>query len=162
MIQFGGFDVVPFLTVAFMICIVAQTFCVYLQSKYVMEDTKEYAREHGYVETLFGRRCYVPGIQDKNPASRAFAERQAINAPLQGTAADIIKRAMMRLPGALAEAGLKTRMLLQVHDELIFEAPVDEAEQALALIRKIMSKSATLDVPLEVEANQAESWASAH
>ena len=127
-----------------------------------MEDTKEYAREHGYVETLFGRRCYVPGIQDKNPASRAFAERQAINAPLQGTAADIIKRAMMRLPGALAEAGLKTRMLLQVHDELIFEAPVDEAEQALALIRKIMSKSATLDVPLEVEANQAESWASAH
>ena len=82
--------------------------------------------------------------------------------PLQGTAADIIKRAMMRLPGALAEAGLKTRMLLQVHDELIFEAPVDEAEQALALIRKIMSKSATLDVPLEVEANQAESWASAH
>ena len=127
-----------------------------------MESTKEFAREHGYVETMFGRRCYMPGIKDKNPAIRGFAERQAINAPLQGTAADIIKRAMIKLPGALAEAGLKTRMLLQVHDELVFEAPEDEAEKAIALIKNVMTKAASLSVPLEVEANQATSWADAH
>ncbi len=88
-----------------------------------MERTKEAARIAGYVVTPFGRRCWVPGIADKNPARRAYAERQAINAPLQGGAADIIKRAMVRLPKALAEAGLTSRMLLQVHDELLFEAP---------------------------------------
>ena len=127
-----------------------------------MENTKEFAREHGYVETLFGRRCYMPGIKDKNPAMRGFAERQAINAPLQGTAADIIKRAMIQLPGALADAGLNTRMLLQVHDELVFEAPEAEAEQAITLIKNVMAKAASLSVPLEVEANQAQSWAEAH
>ena len=78
--------------------------------------------------TPFGRRCWVPGIADKNPARRAYAERQAINAPLQGGAADIIKRAMVRLPKALADAGLTSRMLLQVHDELLFEAPEHEAD----------------------------------
>ncbi|MEO0392238.1 MAG: DNA polymerase I [Pseudomonadota bacterium] len=127
-----------------------------------MENTKEFAREHGYVETLFGRRCYMPGIKDKNPAMRGFAERQAINAPLQGTAADIIKRAMIQLPGALADAGLKTRMLLQVHDELVFEAPKDEAEKAIELIKRVMAKAASLSVPLEVDVNQADSWAEAH
>ncbi|MEM6904154.1 MAG: DNA polymerase, partial [Pseudomonadota bacterium] len=107
-----------------------------------MEDQKAFAREHGYVETLFGRRCYINGIQDKNPAMRGFAERQAINAPLQGTAADIIKRAMIALPPALAEAGLETKMLLQVHDELIFEAPEAEGDKAIDVIKEVMSGAA--------------------
>ncbi len=97
-----------------------------------MERTKKYAREHGYVETLFGRRCHVPGINDKNPAKRSYMERASINAPLQGTAADIIKRAMIRIPPALQERGLKARMLLQVHDELVFEVPDAEIEEALS------------------------------
>ena len=88
-----------------------------------MERTREEARIHGYVLTPFGRRCWVPGIADRNPAKRAYAERQASNAPLQGGAADIIKRAMVRLPAALSAAGLRGRMLLQVHDELLFEGP---------------------------------------
>ena len=92
-----------------------------------MERTKEEARINGFVTTPFGRRCWVPGIADKNPARRAYAERQSINAPLQGGAADIIKRAMIHLPPALRAAGLRSRMLLQVHDELLFEAPEDEA-----------------------------------
>jgi DNA polymerase I len=127
-----------------------------------MEDTKAFCREHGYVETLFGRRVYIPTIQDKNPALRNFAERQAINAPLQGTAADIIKRAMAAIGPALTEAGLKTRMLLQVHDELVFEAPEAEADQAITVIRRVMEKSASLSVPLLVEAGKAASWAEAH
>ena len=88
-----------------------------------MNRTKESARRSGYVTTLFGRRCHVPGIADKNPARRSFMERAAINAPIQGTAADIIKRAMIRIPAALASAKLQARMLLQVHDELVFEVP---------------------------------------
>ena len=116
-----------------------------------MERTKEEARINGYVTTPFGRRCWVPGIADKNPARRGYAERQAINAPLQGGAADIIKRAMVRLPRALAEAGLKSRLLLQVHDELLFEAPEDEAPALTALARQVMESAATLSVPLVVE-----------
>ena len=88
-----------------------------------MERIKVDARSAGYVETIFGRKCFIPGIRDANPARRAGAERQAINAPLQGSAADIIKRAMGRLPAALDAAGLNARMLLQVHDELLFEVP---------------------------------------
>ena len=93
-----------------------------------MEETKALARANGFVTTAFGRRCHTPGIADKNPARRNFSERAAINAPLQGAAADIIKRAMIRLPGAIADAGLGATMLLQVHDELLFEVP--EAELA--------------------------------
>ena len=93
-----------------------------------MDRMKERAREMGYVTTLFGRRCHLPGIKDINPARRSFMERAAINAPLQGTAADIIKRAMIRIPGALAAQKLKARMLLQVHDELLFEVPEKELE----------------------------------
>jgi DNA polymerase-1 len=131
-----------------------------------MERTKAEARERGYVETLFGRRCYVPGIKDTNPARRAFAERQAINAPLQGSAADIIKRAMRRIPGALAAAGLEARMLLQVHDELVFEAPEHEAEAVARIAKEVMEKAcapvATLRVPLVVETGAAANWEEAH
>ncbi len=101
-----------------------------------MESTREEARIRGFVLTPFGRRCWVPGIADRNPAKRAYAERQASNAPLQGGAADIIKRAMVRLPAAIAAAGLRGRMLLQVHDELLFEAPEDEADALAAVVAR--------------------------
>jgi len=127
-----------------------------------MEATREEARMHGYVLTPFGRRCWIQGIAEKNPARRGYAERQASNAPLQGGAADIIKRAMVRLPGALATAGLRSRMLLQVHDELLFEAPEDEAATLSALVREVMERAATLSVPLVVETGTGRSWADAH
>ncbi|TWA75657.1 DNA polymerase I [Azospirillum brasilense] len=128
-----------------------------------MEATKAFARQNGHVVTLFGRRCYIPGIHDKNAARRAFAERQAINAPIQGTAADIMKRAMARVPDALKEAGFdEVRMLLQVHDELLFEAPEDQAERAAALVRQVMEGAATLGVPLVADAGIGGNWDEAH
>jgi DNA polymerase-1 len=127
-----------------------------------MERTKEEARISGYVTTPFGRRCWVPGIADKNAARRAYAERQAINAPLQGGGADIIKRAMVRLPKALKEAGLRSRLLLQVHDELLFEAPEDEVPALTTLARQVMESAAVLSVPLVVETGVGRTWADAH
>jgi DNA polymerase I len=131
-----------------------------------MERTKAFCREHGYVETIFGRKCHLPGIKDSNPARRAFSERAAINAPLQGAAADIIKRAMIRLPGRLKAAGFQARMLLQVHDELVFEVPEAEAPLVAPLIREVMEGAAvpmaTLSVPLVVETGWARNWEEAH
>ena len=127
-----------------------------------MERAKEEARINGYVVTPFGRRCWVPGIADKNPARRGYAERQAINAPLQGGAADIIKRAMVRLPKALADAGLRSRLLLQVHDELLFEAPEKEVAALTALAKRVMENAAVLSVPLVVETGSGRTWADAH
>ncbi len=127
-----------------------------------MEHTKEEARQHGYVLTLSGRRCWVPGIADKSAQRRAYAERQAINAPLQGGAADIIKRAMTRLPQALAKAGLTARLLLQVHDELLFEAPDEQADATAAVAKRVMEEAATLSVPLVVETGTGRNWAAAH
>ena len=131
-----------------------------------MDRIKLEARETGHVETLFGRRIHIAGITASNPAQRGFAERQAINAPIQGSAADIIKRAMVRLPSALAEAGIEARMLLQVHDELIFEAEESIAEAAVEAIRAVMESAADpvldLAVPLVAEAGIADSWADAH
>ncbi len=127
-----------------------------------MERTRQAARIDGYVVSPFGRRCWVPGIADKNPARRAYAERQAINAPLQGGAADIIKRAMVRLPRALAEAGLTARLLLQVHDELLFEAPEAEVPALAALAKHVMESAAVLSVPLVVETGSGRTWAAAH
>ena len=127
-----------------------------------MEACKEEARRHGYVRTLYGRKCFVPNINSKNGAWRSGAERQAINAPLQGTAADIMKMAMARMPQALADAGLQARMLLQVHDELVFEAPEAEAERTAALVKSIMENVADVGVPLETEAGWGDNWAVAH
>ena len=131
-----------------------------------MDRIKLEAREVGHVETLFGRRIHIGGIAASNPAQRGFAERQAINAPIQGSAADIIKRAMVRLPSALADASLDARMLLQVHDELIFEADAGVAEDAVAVIRHVMEGAAApvldLAVPLVADAGIADSWAEAH
>ncbi|MFN7056576.1 DNA polymerase I [Hyphomonas sp.] len=130
-----------------------------------MDETKAFAREAGYVRTAFGRKIHLPEIKTKGPA-RAFAERQAINAPIQGSAADIIKRAMIRMPYALEAAGLKARMLLQVHDELIFECPETEAEKLIAVARRTMSAAngpaLKLSVPLVVDARAADNWAAAH
>lgn len=131
-----------------------------------MDRMKKFAHEKGYVETLFGRRCHVPGINDKNPARKSFMERAAINAPLQGTAADIIKRAMIRMPGAFAAAGLKGRMLLQVHDELLFEVPLAEAEESARVAREIMEQAhlpaRQISVPLIADAGTGLNWAEAH
>ncbi|HBB55627.1 MAG TPA: DNA polymerase I [Hyphomonadaceae bacterium] len=131
-----------------------------------MERTKAFARDKGYVETAFGRRVHVRDIAAKTQQQRQFGERQAINAPIQGSAADVIKRAMARLPNALVEAGLRARMLLQVHDELIFEAPEAEADATAALARRVMEQAPlpaiALSVPLTVEARAAKSWAQAH
>lgn len=131
-----------------------------------MEDTKNFCREHGYVETIFGRRAYYPEIKSSNPQMRAFNERAAINAPIQGSAADIIRRAMVRMDEALEKANLSARMLLQVHDELIFELPEDEVEQTITLVRDVMESAAmpalNLSVPLKVDAQAADNWDEAH
>ena len=137
-------------------------FARYPGIKYYMERTKKEAHERGFVATLYGRRIHLPGINEKNPAHRGFSERAAINAPIQGTAADIIKRAMIIMEDALAADGLKARMLLQVHDELIFEVPRDEAEATAALVRRVMESAAHLDVPLIVDTGTADNWAEAH
>lgn len=134
----------------------------YPEIRAFMEQTKEEARTHGFVRTPFGRKVFTPGIKDKNGAARAFAERAAINGPIQGGAADIIKRAMVRLPAALVEAGLAARLLLQVHDELVLEAPEAEAEATIAVVRRVMEGAACLSVPLLVEAAAAASWDEAH
>ncbi len=129
-----------------------------------MEDTKQFARTHGFVETLFGRRIHIREINSKVPGFRGGAERAAINAPIQGAAADIIRRAMVKLPPALS--GLKTTMLLQVHDELIFEAANKDVEKASKLIKSVMEKAAMpaveISVPLVVEARAADNWDAAH
>ncbi|MFT8587126.1 DNA polymerase I [Acetobacter papayae] len=128
-----------------------------------MERRKAEAQEHGYVLTPFGRRCYVPGIKEKSAVRRQYAERQAINAPLQGGAADIIKQAMVRLPHALHEAGLHSaRLLLQVHDELLLEAETHEAEAVAEMARNVMQAAATLSIPLVVETGIGQNWAQAH
>ncbi len=127
-----------------------------------MEEKKEEARKHGFVKTLYGRKCVISGINDKNGAVRGFAERQAINAPLQGTAADIMKKAMARMPRELEKAGLNARMLLQVHDELVFEVPEAELEKTSEIVRYVMQSVADIGVPLEAEAGSGHSWAQAH
>jgi DNA polymerase-1 len=132
-----------------------------------MDKTVEFAKEHGYVETLFGRKCHITALTDKNPMRRGFGERAAINAPIQGSAADIIRRAMIRMPDALKDAGLgDVRMLLQVHDELVFEAPSAKADEAIPLIRQVMENACEpvldLSVPLDVEAGTGRTWQEAH
>jgi DNA polymerase-1 len=116
------------------------------------------AREKGYVTSLFGRRRYFPGIKDRNFAVRSRAEREAINMPIQGTASDIVKIAMIRVSRALAKEGLETLMIMQVHDELLFEAPAGEVEEASEIIRREMEASATLDVPLIAEIGVGKNW----
>lgn len=127
-----------------------------------MERTKDFARKHGYVLTPFGRKIHLRFIHDKSQGMRAFAERAAINAPLQGGGADIIKRAMIRLPGALSAAKLNARMLLQVHDELLFEVPEKELDKTKDVTCSVMESAASLTVPLVVDTGVGDNWAAAH
>jgi DNA polymerase-1 len=131
-----------------------------------MEKTKAFCREHLYVETLFGRRAHYPEIRSSQPSLRAFQERAAINAPIQGSAADIIRRAMVRMDDALEAAGLNGRMLLQVHDELVFEVPDEEVAATIPVVTRVMEDAAhpavQLRVPLKVDARAADNWEEAH
>ncbi|NWM24638.1 DNA polymerase I, partial [Escherichia coli] len=130
-------------------------------------DTLNLAKERGYTTTLFGRKTHFPRLKSSNPNERAGSERAAINAPIQGTSADIIKRAMARMGPALAEAGLPgVKMLLQVHDELVFELPEADVEAARPVIQRVMATAAEpavkLTVPLGVEIGVGPSWGAAH
>ncbi len=134
--------------------------------KEYMEETKKFVHANGYVETIFGRRAHYPDVNTKNPNMRQFYERAAINAPIQGSAADIIRRAMVRMDEVLETAGLDAQMLLQVHDELIFELPEDQVEDTKKLVIATMEKATEpalqLSVPLKVEAEAATNWEEAH
>jgi DNA polymerase I len=131
-----------------------------------MDETREFCRDKGYVLTLFGRKCHYPDIKSPNPSIRSFNERAAINARLQGSAADIIRRAMIRIEDELTKSKLGAQMLLQVHDELIFEVPDSEVEKTLPVIERVMAKApepaVSLHVPLQVEARAADNWDEAH
>ncbi|HXW71900.1 MAG TPA: DNA polymerase I [Methylocella sp.] len=131
-----------------------------------MDQTKAFVRDKGYVTTIFGRKCHYPRVNASNPSERAFNERAAINAPIQGSAADIIRRAMIRMDAALEKARLSAKMLLQVHDELVFEAPDAEVEATIHVVRKVMSEApmpfVALSVPLQVDAKAAQNWDEAH
>lgn len=131
-----------------------------------MEQTKTAVRANGFVTTIFGRVCHFPAVASKNPSERAFVERQAINAPIQGSAADIIRRAMIRMEAALAAAKLDARMLLQVHDELVFEVPDAQVDASLPVISQVMVEAphpaVQLRVPLQVDARAAGNWDEAH
>jgi DNA polymerase-1 len=131
-----------------------------------MDRMQRQVRAEGFVTTAFGRKVHIPAARGKSQAERSFADRAAINAPIQGAAADIMRRAMIRMPDALREAGLTARMLLQVHDELVFEAPEAEADRVIAVARRIMERAAepalAISVPLVVEARAAANWDDAH
>ena len=120
------------------------------------------ARENGYVETIFGRRRYLPDINSKNGTVRALAERNAINAPIQGTSADIIKLAMINVDRRLKKEGFVSRMVLQIHDELVFDAVKDEVERLEAIVCEEMENVIELSIPLTVECNHGNNWLEAH
>lgn len=127
-----------------------------------IDDTVAAARENGYVETLFGRRRYLPDINSKNATVRALAERNAVNAPIQGTAADIIKMAMINVDRKLTEASLKSKMVLQIHDELLFDVPEGETRTLMKVVKDCMENVMELSVPLTVECNYGKNWLEAH
>jgi DNA polymerase-1 len=135
--------------------------------RHYMDETKEYAHEHGLVKTIFGRKCHIAALSGNNPMTKAFGERAAINAPIQGSAADVIRRAMIKMPSALSEAGLdKVRMLLQVHDELVFEVAEEQVDAAIPVIKATMENAALpaldISVPLLVDIGVGDNWDEAH
>jgi DNA polymerase-1 len=130
-----------------------------------MDETRQRARESGYVETVFGRRLWLPELRSGAPVRRQAAERAAINAPMQGTAADLIKLAMISVQRWLDESGLKTKLIMQVHDELVFEVPEAELKTATVKVKELMEavdKLGKLEVPLVVEVGVGENWDKAH
>ncbi len=130
--------------------------------KRFMDNTRAQARESGYVETVFGRRLYLPDIRSGNAQMRQYAERSAINAPMQGTAADIIKRAMIAIDAWRERAQAPTRLIMQVHDELVFEVPADGVGELTAAVRACMVNAASLSVPLRVDVGTGANWEEAH
>ena len=126
-----------------------------------MKNIKEFAKENGYVVTLMGRRRYLPELSSSNRNMRNFGERVAMNTPIQGTAADIIKIAMVRVSEALEKAGLQTKLILQVHDELILAAPPEEVNRASAILKEEMENAVHLKVPMEVDVHAGENWLAA-
>jgi DNA polymerase-1 len=130
--------------------------------KRYMDDTIAFAREHGYVETISGRRRNMRDINSRNANIRGFAERNAINAPIQGSAADMIKIAMIRIDDWLQQSDLDTRMILQVHDELLFDVPKHELEGVQIKVKEIMESAMILDVPVLVESGTGANWLEAH
>src|SRR5690606_10612371 len=137
---------------------IEEYFEVYAEVRTWLDNTIARALETGYVETLSGRRRYIPELSSKNPLDRQGGERIAANTPIQGSAADICKRVMLELPSRLEHAGLQTRMLLQIHDELLFEAPEAEVEQASAIIKEAMETVVDLDVPLVADVGVGDNW----
>jgi len=137
-------------------------FARYPGVKEYMDTTRKLAHDTGYVQTLFGRRLYLPDINAKNPQLRQYAERTAINAPMQGTAADIIKRAMITLDQSLQTSGLDARMVMQVHDELVFEVAEKNTDALQQLVRDKMQSAAELKVPLVVDVGVGNNWDEAH
>ena len=127
-----------------------------------MDDTIAFGKEHGYVQTIMGRRRYIRDINSRNATVRGFAERKAINAPIQGSAADMIKLAMINIQKWLRLSSFKTKMILQVHDELLFDAPKGEVDEVKAKIIELMSHALKLSVPVLVEANHGDNWLEAH
>ncbi len=138
--------------------VIADYFETYKGIREYMDRTPIEAREKGYITSLFGRRRYFPSINDRNFAVRSRAEREAINMPIQGTASDIVKIAMIRVADALKREKLETKMIMQVHDELLFESPLSEVEAASAAVKREMEGAATLDVPLVVEVGSGDNW----
>jgi DNA polymerase-1 len=130
--------------------------------KRYMDNTRQQARDQGYVQTVFGRRLYLPDIQSRNAALRQYAERSAINAPMQGTAADIIKRAMIGVDRWLNDSGVAARLIMQVHDELVLEVHEDAVPAVIEQLRSHMTRAAELRVPLKVDVGTGANWDEAH
>ncbi|MFI3122658.1 MAG: DNA polymerase, partial [Methylococcales bacterium] len=134
----------------------------YPNVKKYMNETKILAKEQGFVETLFGRRLYLPEINSKNAILRQYAERTAINAPMQGTAADIIKHAMLKVDAWLATENIDAKMIMQVHDELVFEVKTEQLDSTIEMIKTLMNSAAELTVPLIVDVGVGNNWDEAH
>ena len=142
--------------------LIDEYFATYPKVKEYMETSKQMARERGYALTMFGRRCYLPDINSQNSVVRGYAERNAINAPIQGTAADIIKIAMIRIHKRFTEEGLRSKMILQVHDELNFNVYPDEREKVEAIVKKEMESACQMSVPLIADTGWGKNWLEAH
>ena len=137
-------------------------FRTYPGIKQYMDDQVAFAREHGYVETITGRRRYLKDIESRNGVVRGHSERNAVNAPIQGSAADVIKLAMIEVDRAMRSSGMKSRMLLQVHDELVFDAVKDELDDLKALVVEKMEAAVSLEIPMIAEVGTGASWLEAH